>query len=61
MLILRNQLRLQVVQNQIRGWVDDRLLFDVHDTNRVLDGGGIALICADGCMATDAVSVGPAE
>lgn len=54
-------LRLQVVQNQIRGWVDDRLLFDVQDTNRVLDGGGIALICADGCVATDAVSVQPAE
>ncbi len=51
------QLRLQVVGDRTRGWVDDRLLFDLRDSDRPLDSGGVALICTEGRMSTDAVTV----
>jgi hypothetical protein len=53
-------LRMQVVGTRIQGWIDDRLLFDVTDASRPLHGGGVALICTEGRMATDAVTVRPA-
>jgi hypothetical protein len=55
------QLCLQVVGDRIQGWVDDQLLFDLRDGDRPLDGGGVALICTEGRMATDAVTVRPAS
>jgi ADP-ribosylglycohydrolase len=54
-------LRLQVVDTRIQGWIDDRLLFDVRDDSRPLQGGGVALVCTEGRMATDAVTVRPAQ
>ncbi len=42
------QLRLQVVGDRIKGWVDDRLLFDLRDSDRPLDSGGVALLCTEG-------------
>ncbi len=54
-------LRLQVVGQRIQGWVDDRPLLDVQDADRPLDGGGVALVCTEGRMATDAVIVRPAR
>jgi ADP-ribosylglycohydrolase len=53
-------LRLQVVGTHLQGWIDDRPLFDVRDDDRPLTGGGVALICEEGSMATDAVTVQPA-
>lgn len=53
-------LRLQVVDTRIQGWIDDRLLFDVRDDNQPLHGGGVALVCTEGRMGTDAVTVRPA-
>jgi hypothetical protein len=53
-------LSLEVVGVRLRAWVDDRLLFEVEDGDRPLPGGGVALICAEGRMATDAVAVRPA-
>jgi hypothetical protein len=53
-------LRLQVVGMRIQGWVDDRLLFDVRDDSRPLEGGGVALVVTEGRMGTDAVTVRPA-
>jgi ADP-ribosylglycohydrolase len=54
------KLKLEVQGNHLRGWIDDRLCFDVADTERPLDGGGVALICTEGRMGTDAVTVSPA-
>jgi hypothetical protein len=55
------QLSLEVVGTRLRGWVNDQLLFDLEDTTRPLDGGGIALLCTEGRTATQAVTVQPAD
>jgi hypothetical protein len=52
-------LRLEVVGARLQAWIDDRQLFDVHDASQPLIGGGVALICTEGRMATDAVRVRP--
>jgi hypothetical protein len=52
-------LRLQVVGARLQGFVDDRLLFDVEDDDQALRGGGVALVCEEGRVATDAVVVQP--
>ena len=53
-------LALEVRGTRLRGWANDRLLFDLDDGDRTLAGGAIALICTEGRMATDAVEVRPA-
>ncbi len=53
-------LALEVSGTRLRGWANQRLLFDLEDNDRPLEGGAIALICAEGRMATDAVEVRPA-
>jgi hypothetical protein len=40
--------------------VDGQLLFDVRDEEMPLTGGAVALICEEGRMATESVTVGPA-
>ena len=52
-------LRMQVSGNRIQGWVDDEQIFDVRDEERPLTGGAIALICEEGRMASDCVTVKP--
>jgi hypothetical protein len=52
-------LRLQVEGDRLRAWVDGRLLFDVHDAERTLDAGGVALISEEGRVAFDAARVAP--
>ncbi len=52
-------LALEVVGTRLRGWANQRMLFDLEDTDRPLTGGAVALICAEGRMATDAVEVHP--
>jgi ADP-ribosylglycohydrolase len=54
------RLSLEVVGNKIIAGVDGQTLFEVEDTDRPLTGGGVALICEEGRMATDAVTVQPA-
>jgi hypothetical protein len=51
---------LQVVGARIQGWIDGKYLFDVHDSGDPLTGGGVALICEEGRMAADVVTVKPA-
>ncbi len=50
-------LRLQVAGTRLQGWVNDLQLFDLEDDERPLEGGGVALICEQGCVGTDAVAV----
>jgi hypothetical protein len=45
----------------IQAWIDDRLLFDVQDTDRHFSGGGVALICREGCVSSAAVTVHPSH
>jgi hypothetical protein len=42
---------------RLRAWIDDQLTFEVQDTDRPLDGGGVALICEEGRTATQSVAV----
>jgi ADP-ribosylglycohydrolase len=52
-------LQLTVMEDQISAAVDGVPLFEIRDENRLLTGGGIALICEEGRIGTDAVSVQP--
>jgi ADP-ribosylglycohydrolase len=50
-------LQITVKGNQILGSVDKMLLFKAEDLDRPLSGGGIALVCEEGRIGTDEVSV----
>jgi hypothetical protein len=52
-------LRLDVQSNQIRAWVDDSVLIRVDDLAGGISSGGIALVCAEGRIDTQAVLVLP--
>jgi len=53
------KISLQVKGTRLWAWIDDRLLFEVEDTNCPLLGGGVALIVSDGSIGADAVVVRP--
>jgi hypothetical protein len=50
---------LEAEGSRLRGWIDDRLIFDVEDAQRPLLGGGVALVATEGCFSCDDVSVRP--
>jgi len=50
---------LQVTGSRLQAWIDGVSVADVNDD--ALDGGGIGLVCTEGRMGTDAVTVGPSE
>jgi hypothetical protein len=52
-------LRLDVKSNQIQAWVNDIILFRVEDPIRWIPGGGIALVCEEGRLGAESVSVTP--
>ncbi|MFL5801788.1 MAG: ADP-ribosylglycohydrolase family protein [Roseiflexaceae bacterium] len=52
-------LGIQVEGNRLQAYIDGQLVFDATDEQRPLDGGGVALVCAEGRLATDAVEVRP--
>jgi len=52
-------LQLTVTDVQISAAVDGVPLFEIRDENRPLTGGGIALLCEEGRIGTDAVTVLP--
>jgi len=53
-------LALETVGTRLRAWIDGDLLFDVVDAERPLTGGGVGLVCTEGCMGSEAVRVQPA-
>ncbi len=55
-----HELSLHVTGNRIEASIDGMSLFDVKDEEHSLLGGGIGLICEEGCLSSDAVTVGPA-
>ncbi|MCS7221531.1 MAG: ADP-ribosylglycohydrolase family protein [Anaerolineae bacterium] len=54
-----HELSLQVMGCRLQAWVDGRLLFDMEDGDRPLDGGGVALVCEEGRTATHIVTIQP--
>jgi ADP-ribosylglycohydrolase len=52
-----HDLGLEVIGTRIRAWIDGQQLFEVDDTERPLEGGGVALVCEEGRTATQAVTV----
>ncbi|MCB0106809.1 MAG: ADP-ribosylglycohydrolase family protein, partial [Caldilineaceae bacterium] len=52
-------LNLAVEGNTIRGAVDGKQLLTAQDNERVLEGGGVALVIEEGRLACEAVAVGP--
>lgn len=54
-------LRLDVVGTTICGYVGEKLVFEVEDTDRPLTGGAVALVCEEGRTATYVVKVEPAS
>jgi hypothetical protein len=52
-------LQITVVDDQISASVDGAVLLQIKDENRPLTGGGIALLCEEGRMGTEAVIVRP--
>jgi ADP-ribosylglycohydrolase len=53
------QLRLEVCGNQLRGWINSELLFDIEDEFAPLMSGGVALVVDQGHLAAPQVCVGP--
>jgi hypothetical protein len=53
----RYSLSLRVTGERLQAFVDGRRLFDVEDPSSPLSGGGIALLCAEGCLSADDVAV----
>ena len=45
--------------NRIQASINGVTRFDVRDEERPLLGGGIALVCAEGCIGCDSVSIAP--
>ena len=54
-------LAIEVAGLKLAAYVDDQPLFQVEDRERPLLGGGVALICEEGRLATQAVTVQPIE
>ncbi|HVA88921.1 MAG TPA: ADP-ribosylglycohydrolase family protein [Chloroflexota bacterium] len=54
-------LRLTVSGPHIAAAIDGTTMFEITDTNQPLLDGGIALLCTEGRMTTNAVEVGPVE
>jgi hypothetical protein len=52
-------LKLEVDGTRLRGWIDGTQVFDVEDTDRPLDGGAVALLCENGRIHANSVSVKP--
>ncbi|MBX3085936.1 MAG: ADP-ribosylglycohydrolase family protein [Anaerolineae bacterium] len=48
-------LRLRAVGGRLSAWIEDRLLFELTDPD--LAGGGVALICEEGCLSAGDIAV----
>lgn len=53
------EIELEVCGSRLRAWINQALIFDLVDADQPLSGGGVALICEEGCVSTDAVLVVP--
>jgi hypothetical protein len=51
------ELTLEVEGNHLRGWINQQQHFDVVDDHQTFSGGGIALVCEDGSIMSNAIRV----
>jgi ADP-ribosylglycohydrolase len=56
-----HEFSLQVVGNCLEAKIDGLPLFTIEDADWPLEHGGVALVCQEGCLSTDAVVVRPAR
>jgi ADP-ribosylglycohydrolase len=56
-----HQVGLLVDGARIQAFVDKKMLFDLEDTDRPLLSGAVALVCEEGTLSTDAVTVAPLQ
>ncbi|MEE8399143.1 MAG: ADP-ribosylglycohydrolase family protein [Desulfobacterales bacterium] len=56
-----HELCLQVVGTHLQARINDKIVFEVDDTDRPLTGGAVALVCEEGRTATQTVRVCPAK
>ena len=54
-----HDLSLEVAGTRLRAWVDGQQVFEIHDADRPLAGGAVALVCEEGRTATEVVRVQP--
>lgn len=52
-------LQVAVHANRNQAWVNGVLIFTVEDNDRLLTGGGIALVCEEERLGTDWVVIRP--
>ena len=55
------RLRLQAVEDELQGWVDETCVITAVDPDNKLTEGGIALVIEDGCICIHEVQVQPAQ
>jgi hypothetical protein len=53
------ELALEASGTSLRAYLNGKQIFTVDDPTRPLTGGGVALVCEEGRVATDQVSVQP--
>jgi ADP-ribosylglycohydrolase len=54
-----HEFSLRVTNKHLKAGIDGQTLFSVDDTDRPSTGGGVALVCEEGCISCDAVTVQP--
>jgi hypothetical protein len=54
-------LKMQVSGNQVKAWVDGKLIFDISDEGTSLSGGAVAYVVDQGHIASQAMTVKPAN
>ena len=52
-------LKMQVSGNQVKAWVDGKLIFDISDEGTPLSGGAVAYVVDQGHIASQAMTVKP--
>ena len=50
-------LTLKVQGQNLQGWVDGKLLFDLADNDQPLEGGAAALLIEEGTLACDTIEI----
>lgn len=55
-----HEFKLEVAGSRISGWLDGERLLEATDADAPLLGGGVALVCEEGCLGAGPVRVGPA-
>ena len=53
------QLRLNVLNTRITGWIDGKEIVSIQDDSEPLRDGGFAFVCEEGLITSEEISVDP--